>query len=136
MDTKRWILQLSNTLNGRFVEYTNDKGIILIPTEGNNFQIVISQLIEKNGAMLLELFSKVGELSADRDNHQVILTINQDLFHSRIMIKEYQLIVTAEVLLQNCTEELLREVILEVSTIAYHLDHQEVSLPHEEALSI
>jgi hypothetical protein len=130
------MLQLSNTINGRFVEYTNDKSIILVPTEGNNFQVVVSQLIEKNGATLIELFSKVGELSADRDNHQVILTINQELLHSRIVIKDCQLIVTAEILLQNCTEQLLREVILEVSAIAYHLDHREVSLPQEEALSI
>ena len=130
------MLQFSNTVNGRFVEYTNDQSILLVPIEGNNFQVVVSRLIEKNGATLIELFSKVGELSANRDNHQVILTINQDLFHSRIVIKECQLIVTAEILLQNCTDHLLREVILEVSTIAYHLDHQEVSLPQEEALSV
>lgn len=136
MNTKRWMLQLSDTISGRFVEYTDDQSIILVPIERNRFQVVVSQLIEKNGAALIELFSKVGELSADRDNHQVILTLNQELLHSRIVIKECQLIVTAEILLQNCTEPLLHEVILEVSTIAYHLDHREVSFPQEEVVAI
>ena len=130
------MLQLANTINGRFVEYTDDKNIILVPIEGNYCQSVISQLLEKNGATMVEFYSKVGELSADRDTHQVILKINQELLHSRVVIQDWQLKIFAEVLQQGCTEQLLYEVIFEVATVAYHLDHQEVSMLQEEEVTL
>jgi hypothetical protein len=130
------MLQFANTINGRFVEYTGDKHIILVPIERNRCQAVVSQMVEKNGAMLVEFYSKVGELTANRDSHQVILKINQELLHSRVVIQDWQLKIFAEVLHQGCTEQFLQEVIFEVATVAYHLDHQEVSLPQEAEITL
>jgi hypothetical protein len=134
MELKKCLLHLANTLQGKFVEYSTDKDIIVVPIEGCQCQTVISQIVEKNGAVIAEFSSKVGELSADRENHQVILKINQELFHSKVIIQDWQLKVSSEVLLQQCNEQLLKDVIMEVATVAFHLDHQEVKTTTEEVI--
>ncbi|MES2730360.1 MAG: hypothetical protein V4714_01385 [Bacteroidota bacterium] len=127
MNLKASMCQLAERIDGRFVEYSNDTNIILIPIDRSHCQAVISQLVHKNGEIVVEFSSKAGELNAGKENHQVILKINQELFYSKVVIQEWQLNVSAEVLLSNCTDQLIKDVILEVATLAHHLDHQEVT---------
>jgi hypothetical protein len=133
MDLTGCMLRLAGEMDGRFIEYTSAISIITVPVEGCSCQNVIGQLINKNGEQVLVLTSKVCELCAEEENHKVILRLNQELFYCKIIIQDWQLQVTAETLFINCTEQLLKEMILEVAQVAFFLDHKIISTDMVEA---
>ena len=119
--------QLASALNARLVEYTSEINLILVPVTSHRYQAVVGQLVEKNRRAIIEFSSKVCELCANRENHQIILRLNQELFYSKVIIHEDQLRVTAECLADQFTDQLMSDMITEVATVAYGLDHQEIS---------
>lgn len=121
------MLQLASALDGRLVEYTSEINVILVPVTSHHCQAVIGQRVEKNGRAIIEFSSKVCELCANRENHQIILRLNQELFYSKVIIHEDQLRVTAECLADQFTEPLMASIIAEVATVAYNLDHREIN---------
>jgi hypothetical protein len=53
-----------------------------------------------------------------------MLELNQELFYSKVIIHEGYLKVAAAALYDHCTEELIRDMILEVAKVADDLEHQ------------
>ena len=129
MDLTKGMLQLAVAIDGRFVEYSNDTTILLVPVEEDGCQAVVSQVVNKNGQHLYEFSSKAGELTPGKESHQVILKLNQELFYSKVIIQDWHLKVAAETLASSCTEQLIRDVVIEVATVAYHLEHDEIATP-------
>jgi hypothetical protein len=61
--------------------------------------------------------SKVCELH-DGINHRAMLELNQELFYSKVIIHEGYLKVAAAALFEHCTEDLIKDMILEVAKVA------------------
>jgi hypothetical protein len=66
--------------------------------------------------------SRVCELHDDID-HKAMLELNQELFYSKVVIHEGYLKVAAAALLDHCTEDLIKDMVLEVARVADDLEH-------------
>jgi len=106
---------------GRFVEYSYRNTTIVIPVNQDRFHSVTGYLIDRPQGTMLEFMSTVCTLHPEID-HRAMLELNQEFYYSKVIIHKGCLRVTATALYDHCTEDLVRNMILEVAHVADDLE--------------
>ena len=119
MDLGNFMKRFAGKIGGQFDEYSENKSIILIPLQDGRFQAVIGSIIfhDKYQKSLIELSSRVSEFNPEI-NLKKLLEENTKCCHAKFSIVDDILRVEASAFLDNVTEELLEEMIMEVATTA------------------
>lgn len=106
-------------VGGQFSEYDKTKSVIIVPLEDNRFQTVLGVLRynEKYNREGIEFSSKICDFSSDI-NTTDLLRIHSEFTHARFAIVDSSLKVEASTNLNNSSEELLKEIIIEVANLA------------------
>ncbi len=115
--------KLAEDIDGMFVEYSIENTIITVPISRYRYQNVTGYLLDKPQGKLIEFMSRVCPMDNTIDS-MAMLELNQELFYSKVIIHEGYLKVAAAALYDHCTEELIRDMILEVAKVADDLEHQ------------
>ena len=102
---------LANEIDGKFLEYSTENTIITVPVSRHRYQNVTGYLLNRNNTRVVEFMSRVCELHDDID-HKAMLELNQELFYSKVVIHEGYLKVAAAALLDHCTEDLIKDMVL------------------------
>ncbi len=121
MNLSTTMQRLALEIDGRFVEYSYENTIITIPISGDRYQSVTGYLIDRPQGTMLEFMSRVCPLHADID-HRSMLELNQELYYSKVVIHEGFLKIAAAALFDHCTEQLVRDMIMEVAFVADDLE--------------
>lgn len=114
--------KLADEIDGKFLEYSTENTIITVPVSRHRYQNVTGYLLNRNNTKVVEFMSRVCELHDDID-HKAMLELNQELFYSKVVIHEGYLKVAAAALLDHCTEDLIKDMVLEVARVADDLEH-------------
>ena len=114
--------KLAEEIDGKFLEYSAENTIITVPVSRLRYQNVTGYLIDRNRSKVVEFMSRVCELN-DAIDHKAMLELNQELFYSKVIIHEGYLKVAAAALFEHTTEELIKDMILEVARVADELEH-------------
>lgn len=114
--------KLADEIDGKFLEYSIENTIITVPVSRHRYQNVTGYLLNRNNTKVVEFMSRVCELH-DEIDHKAMLELNQELFYSKVVIHEGYLKVAAAALLDHCTEDLIKDMILEVARVADDLEH-------------
>jgi len=115
--------KIAEEIDGKFLEYSAENTIITVPVGRYRYQNVTGYLIKRNNVKVVEFMSRICELSTTID-HKAMLELNQELFYSKVVIHEGYLKVAAAALFEHCTEELIKDMILEVAKVADELEHE------------
>jgi hypothetical protein len=121
MDLSEIMQRLAIDIDGRFMEYSDENTIITVPVGKLRYQNVTGYLTIRNEKQVVEFMSKVCELRAGI-NFKALLELNQDLFYGKVIIFEGMLRVAAAALFEHSTEEIIRDMILEVAQAADDLE--------------
>lgn len=113
--------KLALEIDGRFVEYSYENTIITVPLNKDRFQNVTGYMIDRPQGTMLEFMSTVCTLRPEID-HRAMLELNQELYYSKVVIHEGFLKVAAAALYDHCTEDLVRDMIMEVAYVADDLE--------------
>ncbi len=113
--------KLALEIDGRFVEYSYENTIITVPLNRDRSQSVTGYMIDRPQGTMLEFMSTVCTLRPEID-HRAMLELNQELFYSKVVIHEGFLKVAAAALYDHCTEDLVRDMIMEVAYVADDLE--------------
>jgi len=122
MDLSATMEKLADEIDGKFLEYSTENTIITVPVSRHRYQNVTGYLLNRNNTRVVEFMSRVCELHDDID-HKAMLELNQELFYSKVVIHEGYLKVAAAALLDHCTEDLIKDMVLEVARVADDLEH-------------
>lgn len=119
MKFNAFMQKFAEEIDGQFSEYDKSKSVIIVPLEDNRFQAVLgiikySERYKREG---VEFTSKVCELNDDVDLVG-LLRENSTFCHAKFVIAENAVKVEASAFLDNVTESLLKEIILEVANAA------------------
>ena len=128
MDLTKAIEKIADTLGGSFTEYSANNLIITVPIGDGRFQGVTTYSIERNGERVIEFTSRVCDATLPNINFRHALEVNQELTYSKVVIFEGYLQLAAAIIVNHCTEEILRDIIIEVGHTADKLEKELVGL--------
>lgn len=111
--------KLALKLGGQYDEYNENKSIIVVPLNDGRWQAVVGALIyhEKYQKPLVELSSKVADFRPEI-NLKDLLEANAECCHAKIAIAEDIVRVEASAFIDNVSEELMEEMVMEVALTA------------------
>ncbi len=115
--------KLAGEIDGMFIDYSIENTIITVPVSRYRYQNVTGYLMEKPQGTVIEFMSRVCPIDSAIDP-VAMLELNQELFYSKVIIHEGFLKVAAAALYEHCTEELIRDMVLEVAKVADDLEHK------------
>ncbi|MBD0259468.1 MAG: hypothetical protein ICV83_27430 [Cytophagales bacterium] len=115
--------KLAVEIDGMFIDYSFENTIITVPVSRYRYQNVTGYLMQKPQGTVIEFMSKVCPIGTTIDP-MAMLELNQELFYSKVVIHEGFLKVAAAALYEHCTEELIKDMVLEVAKVADDLEHQ------------
>ena len=113
--------KLAFEIDGRFVDYPYENTIITVPLSRYRHQNVTGYLIDRPQGSMLEFMTTICTLRPEID-YRAMLELNQELYYSKVLIHEGFLKVAAAALHDHCTEDLVRDMILEVAHVADDLE--------------
>ena len=115
----KFMENFAKELKGEFSQYDRSKSVIIIPLQENRFQTVVGllRLNEELGREGIAFSTKVCQLRPGMNLEQ-LLRANANFYHARFVLVEEAIKVEASVYLDNVTEPLLKEIILEVARVA------------------
>ncbi len=108
-------------IDGRFVEYSYESTVMTVRLSRNRYQNVTAQLADRPQGTMLEFSSTVCTLRPEID-HRAMLELNQELHYGKVVIHEGFLKVAAAAFYDYCTTEMVRDMILEVASVADDLE--------------
>jgi hypothetical protein len=119
----------ADEIGGHFSEYDKTKSVIIIPLGENRFQAVVgiikhSDRYNKTG---IEFSSKVCLLNEDV-NLADLLKENTNFCHAKFVIVDDFIKVEASAFLDNVTDDLLKEIIIEVAQVADEWEYKTTGL--------
>lgn len=119
MKFNAFMQKFAEEIDGQYSEYDTSKSVIIVPLEENRFQAVLgtikySERYKREG---IEFTSKVCELDQDVDLAD-LLKEHSSFCHAKFVIADNAVKVEASAFLDNATESLLKEIILEVAQAA------------------
>lgn len=120
MDFNSFMQKFADEIDGQYSEYDNNRSVIVVKLPDERFQAVVGKKYkhEKYEREVIEFTSKVCHVNENID-YASILRETQSLIHGKFIIGEDDYLkVESVTYLDNCTEELLKEVIIEVANVA------------------
>ena len=111
-------------IKGQFSQYDQNKSVLIVPLQGGRFQTVLGLVkkmegYERNG---VEFSSRVCSFTPELDLES-LLRKNTTLCYARFAIEENVLKIQASALMDQITEALLKEIIMEVAITADKWEH-------------
>lgn len=119
MDLQKFMKKFALGLGGQYDEYNENKSIIIIPLLDGRYQAVIGNILfhGKLQKSMIELSSKVADFHPGI-NLKSLLEENTKCCHAKFSIEENIIKVEASAFVDNVSEELIEEMILEVAYTA------------------
>lgn len=119
MKFNEFMENFARDINGQFSEYDKTKSVIIVPLEGNRFQTVLGVIRynERYDREAVEFSSKICDFTPEVDLEE-LLRKNTEFTHAKFALFDTSLKVEASAFLDNATESLLKEIILEVANAA------------------
>ncbi len=119
MDFKKFSQDLANEINGQYTEYDSRHSVFTVPLPGERFQTVIARIHfqETYKRDVIQVLSKVCELKQKID-FAAILEASSELVYTRFIVEDGYLKTESSFFLDNVTDILIKEMILEVTHTA------------------
>lgn len=119
MDLNSFMQSYAEEIGGQFSEYDGNTSIIIVPLDDDRFQTVLGKIKHSTryDRVGVEFSSKVCEFEPDL-NLKLLLQENGNLTHAKFVLTENFINVEASSFVDTATEEILKEIIQEVATIA------------------
>jgi len=119
MDLGVYIKKLAARIGGQYDEYNENKWILIVPLQDGRYQAVIGTILfhEKYQKTLIELASKVADFHPGIELKS-LLEENTKCCHAKFSIADDTIRIEASAYVDNVTEEMLEEMILEVANTA------------------
>ncbi len=119
MDLVQFMQKYAKQLGGQFSEYDKEKSIIVVPLSEGRFQTIIgrykdSQLFNKT---MIVVSSKICQYK-DSHNLAALLEENSNLHYAKFSMVDDYLKVEASGFVDQLTEDMLKEMIVEVAEVA------------------
>ncbi|EAY31359.1 hypothetical protein M23134_04192 [Microscilla marina ATCC 23134] len=123
-NVRGYLQELAKELKASYIEYSDNTIIITIPLQKGRFQGVKVLIAEKKGEMMLTFTSSVCRLSEyDNIDFKHLLEMNYELCYTKIAIIEAEFVeLVASVQYDVCTDEQLRNMVIEAATVADELE--------------
>ena len=119
MDFNQFMESFSEEINGKFAAYDNERSVVIVPIDGGRYQAVVGQLGENKSfdKTCVEFYSKVCEWHEGIALQELVFD-HKDLVYAKFILDEEFIKVKACVFLENTHEELMKDIIIEVATLA------------------
>lgn len=119
MDLSVYIKKLAARIGGQYDEYNENKWILIVPLEDGRYQAVIGTILfhDKYQKTLIELSSKVADFNPSVELKS-LLEANTRCCHAKFSIADNTIRIEASAYVDNVSEEMLEEMILEVANTA------------------
>ena len=119
MELQKFMKKFALKIGGQYDEYNENKSIIIIPLVDGRYQAVIGNILfnEKYQKSTIELSSKVADFHPGI-NLKNLLEENNKCCHAKFSIEDNIIKVEASAFVDNVSEELIEEMILEVANTA------------------
>lgn len=114
MGLNEFMEKLAGQIGGQFSEYDTDKSVIIVPLDQNRFQAVLGAEKNDNGKKGFQFTSKVCEYNEKIDLKE-LLKNNSYFVYAKFVIEDDIIRLVASSYLDNATDELLKEMVIEVA---------------------
>ncbi len=117
--------KFAREINGQFSQYDQMKSVLIVPLWKGRFQTVVGVVkeLEQFGRNAISLSSRICPLSPEI-NMEELLRKNSSLCYARFAIEDQTLKVQATALMDQITEAVLKEIIMEVAATADKWEYQ------------
>jgi len=119
MNLNKFTEKFANEIGGQYSEYDEDKCVIIMPLAENRFQAVLAIARQPDGqdSLAFVFTSKVCEYTEKIDLKE-LLKQNYNFNFAKFVIVDEIIKVEASSLIENASEALLKQMILEVANSA------------------
>lgn len=119
MDFKKFSQDLANEIKGQYTEYDSRHSVFIVPLPEERFQTVIARIHfhETYKRDVIQVLSKVCELK-QRIDFAALLEASSELVYTRFIVEDGYLKTESSFFLDNVTDTLIKEMILEVTHTA------------------
>lgn len=119
MDFKKFSQNLANEIKGQYTEYDSKHSVFIVPLPDERFQTVIARIHfhETYKRDVIQVLSKVCELKHKID-FAALLEASSELVYTRFIVEDGYLKTESSFFLDNVTDTLIKEMILEVTHTA------------------
>ena len=119
MDFRKFSQKYAQEVGGQFREYDDARSVIIIPIGEGRFQTVIGHVTHNEDYQrdVIQIKSKVCELKEDIP-YEDLLEASMDFPYTKFIVEDEFLKVEATTFLVNLTEDMIKEMILEVANIS------------------
>ncbi|MEM7548543.1 MAG: hypothetical protein AAF363_02650 [Bacteroidota bacterium] len=119
MDLKQFMIDYAQEIDGQFSEYDDNKSVIIVPLPDKRYQTVVGEekKIGPNDRLGAEFSSKICPYRKDI-NLKDLLEENTKFCHAKLSIVNDFLQVEASAFLDSITDDVLKEIVLEVANTA------------------
>ncbi len=119
MNFSEFIQNFAEEIGGQYSEYDESKSVLIIPIDDFRFQTVVGEirLLKHYDKTAIEFSSKVCPATEDIDL-ELLLRENTKFCHAKFSIVDGFVRVEASIFIETVSEELLKEIIMEVAKMA------------------
>ncbi|MCZ6899588.1 MAG: hypothetical protein O7F74_05075 [Bacteroidetes bacterium] len=119
MDLAKFMEDYANQVDGQFSEYDANKSVIIVPLPDQRFQSVVGEIkyAKKYDRKWIQFSSKICEYRDDIDLKDLIED-NSDFSYAKLGITQDYLQIEAFIFVEHATDDILKELIMEVATTA------------------
>jgi hypothetical protein len=121
MNLDKILEDYANEINGQVIPYDDDHSVIVVPVKNGRFQRVVGWVVRTGKYKYLEFNSKVCDFNYQIDLKHLLELSNKYIF-SRIVIKDGYIQVASSIVVEHATEQLIKDMIIEVAQIADNLE--------------
>lgn len=125
MNFNEFMESYANEVGGQFQEYDTNKSVVIYPLGGNRYQAVLGTLKKSDitNKPSIEFTSKVCEFNGTI-NLENLIRANATFCSARFVLVEDFIRVEAAILEESATENVLKDIIEEVATVADAWEHK------------
>lgn len=129
MDFRAFSAQFAKEADGTYDEYDDTKSVFILPLSNGRNQTVIAEITEHaSGRRIVRVDSKICRLFSPI-KYSEILAASAQFIHARFIAEDDYLKAEASFYLDNLSDEIIKEMILEVAQVA---DDWELNITGED----
>ncbi|MGF1534696.1 MAG: hypothetical protein ACFCUI_13420 [Bernardetiaceae bacterium] len=123
---KQYLLHLSEQINGKYLDYTDDSIIFTMPIPEGRYQNIRGFLLHDQRGVFLQFCSKICALSDVPDlDFKALLAYNLKLIYGKLVVSDDDFLeLVASLRYDLCTYEEVRTVLYEVGENADRLERE------------